>query len=175
MADDATRRAAMGLVLGGNALKTKNSKPESTSSQYTLYEEKNKVEDKNDDLLEKLASLEHDQWFCWAKDIIKSESISEERAKRWKEECFKPYEELSEEMKEYDREWARKVLNIVTKSDKDLLQNADEDVEVTSDLSKALEEVVDKRTSTCESKINKVRDKYIKNIDESVIANMFGM
>ena len=41
-------------------------------------------------------------------------NLSDERVKRWEEECFMPYEELSEEMKEYDREYARKVLEIIT-------------------------------------------------------------
>ena len=37
----------------------------------------------------------------------------QKRIKRWKEECFKPYEDLSDEMKEFDRIWARKALKIV--------------------------------------------------------------
>jgi hypothetical protein len=67
------------------------------------------------DLREELANLEHEQWMKWAKDILKSEDISEDRAKRWKDECFKPYEKLSEKMKGFDREWADKVIKIVKK------------------------------------------------------------
>lgn len=68
--------------------------------------------------LEELAELEHEQWMKWAKALIPElESLDKEkiqkRIKRWKEECFKPYSELTDEMKEFDREWARKVLDIV--------------------------------------------------------------
>lgn len=66
-------------------------------------------------LKEDLANLEHEQWMKWAKNILKSEDISEDRAKRWKEECFKPYSKLTEEMKDFDREWADKVLKILNK------------------------------------------------------------
>jgi len=63
-------------------------------------------------LLERLSSLEHDQWMNWAKTILKTENISKERAERW-EECFVPYSNLTEEMKEYDREYARKVIDLL--------------------------------------------------------------
>jgi hypothetical protein len=68
--------------------------------------------------LEKLAELEHQQWMEWAKSLVSElENLDKEkiekRLKRWKEECFKPYSELTDEMKEFDREWARKVLEIV--------------------------------------------------------------
>jgi hypothetical protein len=64
-------------------------------------------------LLEQLAALEHEQWMKWAKELMRKEKLSEERIARWEKDCFKPYEELTEEMKEFDREWARKVLKIV--------------------------------------------------------------
>jgi hypothetical protein len=70
------------------------------------------VEEK-DPLVEKVAALAHDQWMKWAKDILETETISKERADRWKEECFKPYEELTEEMKEFDRQWARKYITLI--------------------------------------------------------------
>jgi len=40
------------------------------------------------------------------------EAISEERQERWKE-LWKPYAELTEEEKEQDRVWARKVINLI--------------------------------------------------------------
>lgn len=64
------------------------------------------------DVIEKLADLEHQQWMLWAKDILKSEKINEERAKRWKD-LFIDYKDLSEEMKDKDREWARKAYKII--------------------------------------------------------------
>ncbi len=82
--------------------------------KYPLAEIQEGLEDKSDeDLIEKLAALEHEQWICWAKDILKTEDISKERAERWKELFATPYDELDEEMKELDREWARKALAIV--------------------------------------------------------------
>jgi len=69
-----------------------------------------KVENK---IIEELAALEHEQWMKWAKDILKTEDITKERSKRWEEESFKPYKDLTEEQKEMDREWAKKVYDIV--------------------------------------------------------------
>jgi len=69
------------------------------------------VKDKT--LLEKLAALEHVQWSTWAMSLIDSEpSLSKERQERWAK-FFVPYEELDEETKEFDREWARRVLEII--------------------------------------------------------------
>lgn len=68
--------------------------------------------DNEKDVIEKLADLEHQQWMLWAKDILKSEKINEERAKRWKD-LFIDYKDLSEEMKDKDREWARKAYKII--------------------------------------------------------------
>ncbi len=66
-------------------------------------------------VLEELSDLEHTQWMSWAKDIAKTEKITPARLKRWKEDMFKPYSELSEEDKDKDREWAMKVLKIFAK------------------------------------------------------------
>jgi hypothetical protein len=63
-------------------------------------------------VLESIADIEHRQWESWAKNIVKTEKISPERVKRW-EKLFVPYGELSEEEKDKDREWARKVIKIV--------------------------------------------------------------
>jgi len=61
-------------------------------------------------LLEKLAALEHEQWVQWSKAV--AHEVSPERRARW-EKYWVPYEQLSEEVKEQDREWARKVLRII--------------------------------------------------------------
>jgi len=64
------------------------------------------------ELLERLSDLEHQQWANWAQSILKTENISEERKARWST-MFVDYNELTEEIKEYDREYARKVMAIV--------------------------------------------------------------
>jgi hypothetical protein len=64
------------------------------------------------ELIEKLAELEHEQWMKWATSLLKSEDLDPTRVSRWYD-CMKPYSELSEEMKEHDRVWARKVIEII--------------------------------------------------------------
>ena len=56
--------------------------------------------------LERLAALEHEQWNYWTQAV--APEVSEERRTRW-ESYWVPYEQLTEEVKEYDRVWARKV------------------------------------------------------------------
>jgi alpha-amylase/alpha-mannosidase (GH57 family) len=88
-------------------------------------------------LLEKLAAIEHEQWCEWSKSISKDlrgllnlcpiESLSGDdmtlildnldRLDRWGNILWKPYDELSEEMKEEDREYARKVLKVLKEMD----------------------------------------------------------
>jgi len=64
------------------------------------------------DLREKLAELEHMQWMQWSKELAKEEGLSAERLERWKKNWIS-YFELDEEAKEFDREWADKVLEIL--------------------------------------------------------------
>lgn len=59
--------------------------------------------------LEKAAEGVHELWMGWAKILISEENLSEERVKRWNE-CFVPYSELSEEMKELDRKFAKQII-----------------------------------------------------------------
>lgn len=62
---------------------------------------------------EVLAELEHDQWIAWSKNIAETENITPARLERWKT-LWVPYSTLTEAQKDQDREWADKVLNIVT-------------------------------------------------------------
>lgn len=68
------------------------------------------------DKLEKLSEYIHEEmWTKWAKIMIEQEpNISEERKKRWNEECFIPYNELTEEMKDIDRIFARKIISLMS-------------------------------------------------------------
>lgn len=58
--------------------------------------------------IERIAEIEHEQWIAWSKDIAKTENIKSARLERW-QQLWRPYSELTEEEKELDREWARKV------------------------------------------------------------------
>ena len=79
---------------------------------------------------EKMAEIEHEQWMQWAKALLPElKELTKhhlpygderetgncacktcQRIERWERECFKPYNELSEEMKNHDRKWADKIL-----------------------------------------------------------------
>jgi len=64
-------------------------------------------------IIEELAELEHEQWIEWSKNISKTEgAISLERLGRW-QKLWRPYAELTDEEKEQDRKWARKVIEII--------------------------------------------------------------
>lgn len=75
------------------------------SEFYNIREVRNET-------LEKLSSIEHDQWMDWATSLMKSEELSDERIKRWRK-MMVPYDELPDDIKEYDREYARKVMDVL--------------------------------------------------------------
>lgn len=64
------------------------------------------------DLREKLAELEHDQWMHWSQYVAENYDIPEELEEKWGEN-WEDYDNLSEEMKDKDRKWADKVLDIL--------------------------------------------------------------
>jgi hypothetical protein len=63
-----------------------------------------------EELLERLSKIEHDQWVEWSKNLSENEKLSEDRVNRWKK-LWVPYDDLTEESKEQDRVYARKVLS----------------------------------------------------------------
>jgi hypothetical protein len=86
----------------------------------------------NQEVLEKLAELEHQQWEQWTKDLLHKFQAAEDATRESYSKIFlfevisglerkwgsnwKPYSELDESTKEFNREWARKVLEIVEKN-----------------------------------------------------------
>jgi len=64
------------------------------------------------ELIEEIANIEHEQWIAWSKNIAATETITKERLERWKS-CWVPYSDLSNEMKNQDRLWAMKVMEII--------------------------------------------------------------
>jgi hypothetical protein len=63
------------------------------------------------DILEQLADLEHRQWQHWTAYFLSN--LTKENEVRWSEQALKNYSQLSEEDKEKDRVWARKVLALI--------------------------------------------------------------
>ena len=85
---------------------------------------KTKKQEQENELLEKLAELEHQQWEEWSKALIgqllgspDEEAFEVHKKVLAKHQCWlklwTPYEELSEEMKEQDRVHARRVLEVL--------------------------------------------------------------
>lgn len=61
---------------------------------------------------EEIAELEHEQWMMWAREVAREEKISSKRLLRWGDYLI-PYKDLPEDVKEHDRKWADKILNIL--------------------------------------------------------------
>lgn len=69
-----------------------------------------------EELIEQISELIHEEWMLWAKMLIESEpNLSKERVDRWQNECFCLYSELHEDMKNLDRMFATKFLQIINK------------------------------------------------------------
>jgi hypothetical protein len=70
--------------------------------------------ERSNDKLEIVSAKIHEFWTTWAMELIKLEpNLSKERVSRWQNECFLDYENLSEEMKDLDRKFAREILRII--------------------------------------------------------------
>lgn len=65
-------------------------------------------------LLERLANLEHKQWISWTSWLVKNEKLPDELIDKWKPHWL-PYKELSEEVKDKDRIWAKCVIRLLKK------------------------------------------------------------
>jgi len=63
------------------------------------------------EIIEKLADLEHQQWTHWTDYFI--HNITKENIKKWDVQRKTSYFKLSDEDKEKDRIWARKVFNLI--------------------------------------------------------------
>jgi len=64
-------------------------------------------------LVNRLAMLEFEQWKHWASEILKQEDISDDRAERWRKLFETSWDDLSEENKLNDFNWAYKVLCVL--------------------------------------------------------------
>ncbi len=64
------------------------------------------------EVIEKLASLIHEQWMEWSKTLAKTEKLSPERLHRWTY-YWRSYEDLDEKSKDRDRKWARRYMEVM--------------------------------------------------------------
>jgi hypothetical protein len=64
--------------------------------------------------IERVAEIEHEQWMAWSKSV--ADEVSPERRARW-EKYWVPYRDLPEDVKELDREWARKVIDEIRRDE----------------------------------------------------------
>lgn len=62
--------------------------------------------------LERVSAIVHECWADWAAGLLREESLSEPRQTCWRS-FLVPYADLPEQVKDWDRYWARKVLAAV--------------------------------------------------------------
>lgn len=63
-----------------------------------------------DDLVEALAKIEHEQWMYWSQAV--AAVVTVETRDKW-QRSWVDYSELTDDLKEADRVWARKVLALL--------------------------------------------------------------
>lgn len=63
-----------------------------------------------DDLVEALAKIEHQQWMHWSQAV--ASQVPANTLKKWKS-SWVDYNELTDDLKEADRVWARKVMTLL--------------------------------------------------------------
>lgn len=73
-------------------------------------------------LLEELAELEHEQWCEWVKYMFSN--LDPTHIDRWARQAYTAYKDLPPDERESDIEWAQKALDIVNKH---LQSKTDED------------------------------------------------
>ena len=65
-----------------------------------------------DTLRERLADLEHRQWAYWTAYML--DNLDTEHIDGWRRQIETPYAKLTEREKDADREWADKILAIIS-------------------------------------------------------------
>jgi len=63
-----------------------------------------------DNLVEALAEVEHEQWRHWSQAVV--DHVTPVTRVKW-QRSWTDYSELTEELKEADRVWARKVVTLL--------------------------------------------------------------
>lgn len=68
----------------------------------------------SNECLEELSELEHKQWLTWTKNLAKNNDIPKWLKQHWFENWIE-YRFLTEKIKELDRVWAKKVIDLLHK------------------------------------------------------------
>jgi len=66
----------------------------------------------NEKILEELAELEHNQWMEWVGTMMKTQNITPDVLANWKSYLIL-YSDLPEDIKEFNRKFARKVMGVL--------------------------------------------------------------
>ena len=81
-----------------------------------------KVAASDDDVIERLAALEHQQWMSWVDSLPRNPDnvvpAMKNRTKKWEKNMI-PYDQLPEDEKRKDRLWATRALRIVRDAEKE--------------------------------------------------------
>jgi len=70
--------------------------------------------EKEQQLLEELSHIEHEQWVLWVRHIMETQDIDQKTKDRWESYCI-PYQQLPDGVAELDRVFARKSLEVFKK------------------------------------------------------------
>jgi len=68
---------------------------------------------RDEDIVESLARLEHEQWSAWTNHFFTEQKPA--NIQKWRRQARTDYDDLTEPEKELDRVWARKVLKLFEK------------------------------------------------------------
>jgi len=91
-------------------------------SRFEAYQERQQA----DTSVETVAGIMHDIWTRWAKKLLDTENISQERATRW-QSLFVAYKDLPEDEKSKDREYARLITSTLNEEEVSLAPEFDKE------------------------------------------------
>lgn len=100
-----------------------------------------------DDIIEKLAEIEHNQWYSWAKSVCNE--VDKERRERW-ENYFIPYDLLDEDVKDKDREFVREIIKCIKYNRDEVLKLIFDTDKEGEELYKYIIEELEKEIKECE-------------------------
>ena len=82
--------------------------------EYQAWQEETRKNEEEQKCKERLAALEHKRWVLWSKHIAQTAIIPKEQLEYWIK-MWIPYNQLTEEQKEYSRAWAEQIIKAMSK------------------------------------------------------------